>query len=90
MTARSNNPSEKARELHEGLFADAKRWRSVWYAADPLWALRGDGSPRGRVFHGGSPRACDARRPSVSRVLEIGMHGLKGGIRNPGSQEHRA
>jgi hypothetical protein len=30
------------------------------------------------------------RRPSVSRVLEIGMHGLKGGIRNPGSQEHRA
>jgi len=28
--------------------------------------------------------------PLVSRVPEIGTHGLKGGIRNPGSQEHRA
>lgn len=29
-------------------------------------------------------------RPSVSRVREIRMHGLKGGFRSPGSQEHRA
>ena len=36
------------------------------------------------------PGERDMRRPSVSRVPEIGTHGLKGGIRNPGSQEHRA
>ena len=33
---------------------------------------------------------CGMRRPSVSRVREIRTHGLKGGLRNPGSQEHRA
>jgi hypothetical protein len=30
------------------------------------------------------------RRPSLSRVWEIHEHGLKGGFRSPGSQEHRA
>ncbi len=30
------------------------------------------------------------RRPSVSRVLENGTHGLKGGFRSPGSHEYRA
>jgi hypothetical protein len=30
------------------------------------------------------------KRPSVSRVREIRMHGLKGGFRNPGPQGHRA
>jgi hypothetical protein len=39
---------------------------------------------------GGPPGACGTGRPSVSRVPEIGMHGLKGGFRSPGSQEHRA
>jgi hypothetical protein len=34
--------------------------------------------------------ACGTGRPSVSRVREIRTHGLKGGFRNPGSQEHRA
>jgi hypothetical protein len=34
--------------------------------------------------------ACGTGRPSVSRVREIRMHGLKGGFRSPGSQEHRA
>ena len=36
------------------------------------------------------PNACGTGRPSVSRVREIRMHGLKGGFRSPGSQEHRA
>ena len=31
-----------------------------------------------------------SRRPSVSRVPEIGTHGWKGGFRNPGPQGHRA
>jgi hypothetical protein len=35
-------------------------------------------------------RHCVMRRPSVSRVRETRTHGLKGGNRNPGSQEHRA
>ena len=90
MTARSNNPLEKARELHEELFAVAKRGRLAWYAAIPVWARGGDGSPSGRMLHVGRRRACAARRPSVSRVLEIGTHGLKGGFRSPGSREHRA
>jgi hypothetical protein len=34
--------------------------------------------------------ACGTGRPSVSRVREICMHGLKGGFRSSGSQEHRA
>jgi hypothetical protein len=36
------------------------------------------------------PNACGMGRPSVSRVPEIGTHGLKGGFRSPGSREHRA
>ena len=90
MTERSNNPFEKARELHERLSADAKHRRPVWYAACPIWARGGDGSPGSRVFHIARRCACPAGRPSVSRVPEIGMHGLKGGFRSPGSEEHRA
>ena len=34
--------------------------------------------------------ACATGRSSVSRVRETRKHGLKGGFRSPGSQEHRA
>ena len=90
MTARSNNPFEKARELHEGLSADAKHRRAAWYAADPVRARGGDGSPSSWVLHTARRCACTVGRPSVSRLREIRMHGLKGGFRSSGSQEHRA
>ena len=85
MTARSNNPLEKARELHERLSADAKHRRPAWYAACPVRARGGDDSPSSRVLHAARRCACRVGRPSVSRVREIRMHGLKGGFRSPGS-----
>lgn len=90
MTVRSNNPIEKAREPREGLSAVAKRRQPRWHTAYPVWARGGDDSPRSRVYAVGHRRACDTRRPSVSRVREIRTHGLKGGFRSPGPQGHRA
>ena len=90
MTERSNNPSEKARKLHVRLCVGAKRRSGGKRLAYPSFAPRGD-VPR-RVSGPGRPlqRACPTRRPSVSRVPEIGTHGWKGGFRNPGPQGHRA
>jgi hypothetical protein len=34
--------------------------------------------------------AREGGRPSVGRVVEIGMRGLRGGFRNPGPQGHCA
>ena len=84
MAERPNNPSEKARELQDRLYVGAERRNGGRTPAFALRALWGD-DPRGathpvRQFR----RACPTRRPSVSRVPEIGTHGWKGGFRNPG------
>ena len=72
-----------ARQPRTELGTSAKRLRASMprLQIDPCRALRDLGL---RGVHAASGR------PSVSRVPEIGTHGLKGGIRNPGSQEHRA
>ena len=91
MTARSNNPSvSKARELTNRLCVSAKRRGARTVSADPTWGLSADDRRTARIPAHVPIRACTTRRPSVSRVPEIGTHGLKGGVRNPGSQEHRA
>ena len=74
--SRSNHPSRmtavKALHLQERLWATAKR-------ISREWASRCDEPTRlARSRRGGSTKPLP-ERPSVSRVLEIGMHGLKGG-----------
>ncbi len=90
MTERSNDPSEKARELHDRLCVGAKHRPNGTRQAHSSFAPRSD-DPR-RVSGLGRPRrsARTPRRPSVSRVPEIGTHGWKGGFRNPGPQGNRA
>jgi hypothetical protein len=90
MTERSNNPFEKAREPGYGLSADAKHSTIAEGAIAPYGLPRVTTSGWMAVDRGTSWCACAKGRSSVSRVPEIGTHGLKGGIRNPGSQEHRA
>jgi len=91
MTARSNNPSVyKARELTNRLCVAAKRRCARMVLADPTRGLSADDRWTARIPAQAPVRACTTQRPSVSRVREIRMHGLKGGFRSPGSQEHRA
>jgi len=90
MTERSNNPFEKAREPGTGLSADAKHSTTAEGAIVPHGHPRVTTSGWMAVNRGRSWCARAKGRSSVSRVPEIGTHGLKGGIRNPGSQEHRA
>jgi len=86
----ANNPFEKAREPGKELSVVAKS------AATIGAVIVSQEPPRvtslGRMV-GVFICASDASvtgRPSVSRVRETRMHGLKGGFRSPGSQEHRA
>jgi hypothetical protein len=91
MTARSNHPSvHKARELTNRLCVAAELRQVRVVLADPLRGLSADDRWTARIPAHPLVSACTTRRPSVSRVPEIGTHGLKGGIRNSGSQEHRA
>jgi len=87
--SRSNHPSRmtavNALHLRERLWAAAKRnsceWASRCDEPTRLTRSRRDGSTK-PLFE----------RPSVSRVLEIGMHGLKGGPVPPvaeGKRRHR-
>jgi hypothetical protein len=85
----ANYPSDEAREPEKELSVAAK------FIATAVADVVPSGLP-GVTTSGWMSRAaaaldaCGTGRPSVSRVPEIGMHGLKGGFRNPGSQEHRA
>ena len=90
MPARANNPTVKARKPQSRLFIAAKRPLAVPGPGLPAYRLAGLTISIRPCSEYGRKRARDMRRPSVSRVPEIGTHGLKGGIRNSGSQEHRA
>ncbi len=91
MTARSNYPSvHKARELTNRLCVAAELRHARVVLADPSWGLSADDRWTARIPAHVLVSACTTRRPSVSRVREIRMHGLKGGFRSSGSQEHRA
>lgn len=86
----ANHPSGKARQPGKELSVDAKS------AATIGAVIVSQEPPRvtilGRMV-GVFVCVSDASvmgRPSVSRVRETRMHGLKGGFRSPGSQEHRA
>ena len=75
-TSRSNHPSRmsavKALHLQERLWAAAKRMSCEWTS-------RRDEPTRSVPSHRDGSTTPMLERPSVSRVLEIGMHGLKGG-----------
>ncbi len=90
MPARANNPTAKARKPRSRLFIAAKRLLAVPGSGFPAYRLAGLTIPSRPCSGCGRQRARDVRRPSVSRVRETRMHGLKGGFRSPGSQEHRA
>jgi len=90
MPARANNPTFKAREPRRRLYMAAKRLLVVSGAGLPMHRLEGLTIPSGPCAERERERVCGVRRPSVSRVLEIGTHGLKGGFRSPGRQRHRA
>ena len=91
MTVRSNYPSvTKARELTNRLCVVAERQRARMVGADPTWGLSGDDRRTARIPAHVHVGACSTRRPSVSRVRENRMHGLKGGFRSPDPQGHRA
>jgi hypothetical protein len=90
MPARASNPTFEARQPRGRLFMVAKRQPTALGAGLPTPGLAGLTSLSGPCRERGRERARDMRRPSVSRVLEIGMHGLKGGFRSSGPQGHRA
>ena len=75
-TSRSNHPSRmaavKALHLQKRLWATAKR-------NSREQGSRRDEPTRLNCSRGGGSTKPMLERPSVSRVLEIGMHGLKGG-----------
>lgn len=86
----ANSPFDKARRPGNELSVVAE------FAGTSSAAVVSQEPPRmttsGRMAIALAPEsnACGTGRPSVSRVREIRMHGLKGGFRSPGSQEHRA
>ena len=90
MPARANSPTVKARRPRSRLFIAAKRPLTVLGSVFPSHRRAGLTTPSRPRPERGTKRANDMRRPSVSRVRETRMHGLKGGFRSPGSQEHRA
>ena len=86
----ANYPFEKAREPGNELSVVAEfagtRGAAIASQEPPRMTISG----RMAVALAHALNACGTGRPSVSRVREIRMHGLKGGFRSPGSQEHRA
>jgi hypothetical protein len=94
MAARSgpNDPGAgscavQVRQLQNELQAEAERPRSFWHS--PIRRARGDSRARGRGHDGCAVVHAPSGGPSVSRVPEIGTHGLKGGpaflpLVNPG------
>ena len=88
---RDNHPIDKVRELQRKLYMAAKlsperRFHALF---DRIW--RGDvlteAWRRGTLSR---RSASIMRRPSVSRVREIRMHGLNGGLRKRTRSGHRA
>jgi group II intron reverse transcriptase/maturase len=61
----------KGRHLHAG---EAQRWTREYFHALGLHRLRGT------VRYPAPAQRCEPERPPVSRVREIRMHGLKGGL----------
>ena len=90
MPVRANNPLDKARKPDRGLSVVAERSTATGPAIVPSGPSRVTSSLWVAGAYGRAPRACATGRPSVSRVREIRMHGLKGGFRSPGPQGHRA
>ena len=90
MIERSNNPTEKARELQRKLFMAAKLSsdRRSHAMFDRSW--RGDVLPEAWRCTLTRRSASIMRRPSVSRVREIRTHGLTGGLRKRTRSGHRA
>lgn len=86
----ANNLFVKARELGNELSVTAESAVTNGAAIDSqeLPRLTSSGWMAAALDH--VLDACDTGRPSVSRVLEIGTHGLRGGFRSPGPQGHRA
>ena len=86
----ANNLFVKARELGNELSVTAESAVTNGAAIDSqeLPRLTSSGWMAAALDH--VLDACDTGRPSVSRVLEIGTHGLKGGFRSPGPHGHRA
>jgi hypothetical protein len=68
----------KAREPGRGLWTRAKRQATL--SGGPTQPERSDERPGGRKPECSRTVHAPSRRPSVSRVLEIGMHGLSGGL----------
>jgi hypothetical protein len=78
----ANNPTVEARELQSRLWMHAEQYR-MRRGCTRNWRLRCDAPEpaSGRVASNLSHAA--SRRSSVSRVPEIGTHGLKGGPVSP-------
>jgi hypothetical protein len=83
-----DEPSDKVRQLQRQLWAAAKRAPGRRLCAhhkpcgrDDLQAARGAAhNPAQSLFAGAGPHNAARRRPLVSRVREIRMHGLNGGV----------
>ncbi len=86
----ANHPFEKARKPGKELSGIAKCNPTFGVAIDSQEPPRLTTSEWVACLPGSVLHACDTGRPPVSRVRETRMHGLKGGFRSPGSQEHRA
>ncbi len=67
----------QVRQPQHELWAGAERQRSSWQRPTPR--VRGDAHARGQRRGDQAVAHAPSRRPSVSRVREIGTHGLKGG-----------
>jgi hypothetical protein len=82
------SPSDKVRQLQRQLWAAAKRAtrgrlrvNHQTCGRDDLQAARRAAQPSAQfLFAGAGPHNAASRRPLVSRVREIRMHGLNGGV----------
>jgi hypothetical protein len=83
-----DEPSDKVRQLQKQLWAAAKRAAGgrvhVKYPAgrsdDLSTTCKANAAPPQTLSFGTGPHNAARRRPLVSRVREIRMHGLNGGV----------
>jgi hypothetical protein len=86
----ANDPFDKAREPGKELSVVAKSTATIAAVIDSQEPPRVTTLGRMATVVVCAIDASGTGRSSVSRVRETRMHGLKGGFRSPGSQEHRA
>jgi len=86
--SKEDGSSDKVRQLQRQLWAAAKRAPGGRLRVknppcgrdDPQAACRAVHNPAQSLFAGAGPHNAASRRPLVSRVREIRMHGLNGGV----------